>query len=131
MSNYDIKKFYDRVNINKIEEIIFDHQNENIEEYKEIFQVFKNLSKEGLPQGPLFSHFFAALLLYDLPKEFKKKFPDCEIIYYVDDINVFYNVVDEKSKMNANQKYSEISIYLNEYLKTKLIEDGNEFFKYR
>jgi hypothetical protein len=123
LSTFDIKKYYDRIKFSCIENIVFSHYNKNDDSVKKIMNTYKLLSHNGLPQGPLFSHFFSTLLLWDLKEKFKLRFPTYEIISYVDDINIFYNStsLDDAYKIDRN-----ISEFLSEYLRPKLNLDTTE-----
>jgi hypothetical protein len=118
LSTFDIKKFYDRVDFKKIEEIIYDHYDKTDLCVQRTIKIYKSLCSSGLPQGPIFSHFFASLLLSDLKEKFKMRFPTFEIIHYVDDINVFFNSTNSD---NAEKIDSDIYDFLINYLKPKFI----------
>lgn len=118
LSIFDIKKFYDRVDIGVLESIILSHHNGEMPIVKQILKTFRRLCTEGLPQGPVFSHFFATLLLWDIKEQFKKRFKNYEIINYVDDINVFFNGI---TKEKAKEIDNEIEQFLTKYLHTKLL----------
>ncbi len=121
LSVFDIKKFYDRINFDKIKEILLEHFDNNNSDVMETIGIYEKLCANGLPQGPVFSHFFATLILYDLRDKFLEKFPTFEIIYYVDDINVFFNSIDSDESNKIDEK---IKNFLIEYLKPKFIENN-------
>ena len=123
MITFDIRKFYERIDIDVLFNIIKDYYDIKNEFVQDTITIYKRMCKSGLPQGPLFSHFFASLLIYDLETEFQKSFPYCSVINYVDDINVFLNAtsVDE-----AIQQENNITQFLIDYLSKKLISKSDD-----
>lgn len=110
----DIVEYYDRVNEKVLVDIFkkylpFDEDDTEIELFEKYFDFITLNCQEGLPQGPIFSHFLGALLLYDLPKEFSIKFPQYHIDIYVDDLQIFYysngENTDDKSILDFIEEY--------------------------
>lgn len=122
LSVFDIKKYYDRINFDELKKVIYSHYSFDDPITSRIVAVYQTLSKNGLPQGPIFSHFFSNLLIWDMAKTFEIKFPTYKLIMYVDDINVFFNGA---SSNIANSINSELFIFFTEYLSTKLLCDNN------
>lgn len=122
LSTFDIKKYYDRIKFSELENIINKYSSKDIE-LKPILELYRSICIDGLPQGPMFSHFFSSLLIYDLKSEFKTNFPMFEIIYYVDDINVFFNCESVEKAGNVDAK---INDFLEKYLKPKLVIPSKE-----
>lgn len=118
LSVFDIRKFYDRVNLKVLESILLSHYDGEIPIVNQVIRTFKKLSTDGLPQGPMFSHFFATLLMWDIKMKFKCEFPNFEIINYVDDINVFFNSISPEKAKSIDK---DIEVFLTKYLHTKLV----------
>lgn len=118
----DIRKYYERISFNSIKKIIykfFGEDNPNLLKILLDFYASGCDEAKGLPQGVSFSHFFASLLTYDLVDYFKSHFSSEEIVYYVDDINVFFNAIDENDAESKKQKIVErLEEYFNERLYT-------------
>lgn len=115
----DIVGYYDRVNEKVLVDIFkkylpFDEDDNEIELFEKYFEFITTNCGEGLPQGPIFSHFLGALLLYDLPKEFSVKFPQYHIDIYVDDLQIFYYSNGESTEDKS------ILDFIEEYLSCRL-----------